>query len=275
MQTKTLKEKLLETTNFLNDLIKSIPNVGIILGTGLNGLAKEINILQSISYSEIPHFPISTVESHSGNLLFGTMSDKNVVAMQGRFHYYEGYSMQDIAFPVRIMRQLGVKTLIISNAAGSLNPLFKKGSLMLIDDYINLLATTPLVGEYDPSFGPRITDMSEPYSQRLISLTEQIALREKIQIHKGVYSAMSGPCLETRAEYRMLKLIGADAIGMSTIPETIVAKQIGMETIGISILTDECYPDNLKSVTLGEMIAIASSAEPKLSKLVTELIKEL
>jgi len=275
MQTKTLKEKLFETADFLNKTIKSVPDVGIILGTGLNGLANEINISQSISYSDIPSFPTSTVESHSGNLLFGTISDKNVVAMQGRFHYYEGYSMQEITFPIRVMKQLGVKTLIISNAAGSLNPLFKKGSLMLIDDYINLLATTPLVGEYDSSFGPRFPDMSEPYSQRLISLVEQIALQEKIQIHKGVYAAMSGPCLETRAEYRMLKLIGADAIGMSTIPETIVAKQIGLETIGISILTDECYPDNLKSVTLEEIIAIASSAEPKLSKLVTELIKKI
>ena len=272
---ETLKEKILITTDFLKNKIQLKPEIGIILGTGLNGLAKEINVLQTISYNDIPHFPVSTVESHLGNLLFGKLSDKNVIAMQGRFHYYEGYTMQEITFPIRVMKQLGVKTLIISNAAGSLNPLFKKGSLMIIDDYINLLGTTPLVGEYDSSFGARFPDMSEPYSQKLISMAEQIALQEKIQIHKGIYAAMMGPCLETRAEYRMLKLIGADAIGMSTIPETIVAKQIGLETIAISILTDECYPDNLKSVTLEEIIEVASSAEPKLSKLVIELIKNI
>ena len=272
---ETLKEKIFATSEFLKNKIQIKPEIGIILGTGLNGLAKEIDISQSIGYNEIPNFPTSTVESHSGNLLFGKLSNKNVFAMQGRFHYYEGYTMQEITFPIRIMKQIGVKTLIISNAAGSLNPLFKKGSLMLIDDYINLLGTTPLVGEYDSSFGARFPDMSEPYSQKLIGMVEQIALREKIQIHKGVYAAMCGPCLETRAEYRMLKQIGADAIGMSTIPETIVAKQVGLETIGISILTDECYPDNLKSVTLEEIIEVATSAEPKLSKLVTELIKEL
>ena len=272
---KVLKEKILSTKEFLKNEIQTLPEIGIILGTGLNGLTKEINISQSVNYKDIPYFPISTVESHSGNLIFGTLSNKNIVAMQGRFHYYEGYSMQEIAFPIRIMKQLGVKVLIISNAAGSLNPLFKKGSLMLIDDYINLLGTTPLVGEYDSSFGPRFPDMSEPYSQKLISIAEKIALRNGIQLNKGIYAAMIGPCLETRAEYRMLKLIGADAIGMSTIPETIVAKQIGLETLGISILTDECYPDNLKPVTLEEIIEIASSTEPNLSKLVLELIKEL
>ena len=272
---ETLKEKIFQTTEFLKNKIQTQPKIGIVLGTGLNGLANDIDISLSIPYNEIPHFPVSTVESHSGKLLFGKLSNKNVIAMQGRFHYYEGYSMQQIAFPIRVMKQLGVETLIISNAAGSLNPLFKKGSLMLLDDYINLLGTTPLVGEYDSSFGARFPEMSEPYSKRLISMIERIALQEKIPISKGVYAAMAGPCLETRAEYRMLKLIGADAIGMSTIPETIVAKQIELETIGISILTDECYPDNLKPVTLDEIIEVASSAEPKLSKLVSELIKEL
>ena len=272
---KSLKEKLIETTNFLKEKIKLTPEIGIVLGTGLNGLTNEIDILQSVSYNETPNFPVSTVESHRGNLLIGTLNNKNVIAMQGRFHYYEGYSMQEIALPIRIMKELGVKILIISNASGSLNPLFRKGSLMLIDDYINLLGTTPLVGEYDASFGNRFPEMSEPYSQRLISIAEEIALEHRIPIHKGVYAAMSGPCLETRAEYRMLKLLGADAIGMSTIPETIVAKQIGLETIGMSILTDECYPDNLKPVTLEEIIEVASITEPKLSKLVSELVKRI
>ena len=272
---KLLKDKLIETTNFLKNKIQLTPEIGIILGTGLNGLTNEIGILQSISYNEIPNFPVSTVESHKGNLLIGTLKNKNILAMQGRFHFYEGYSMQEITFPIRVMKELGVKTLIISNASGSLNPLFKKGSLMLIDDYINLLATTPLVGEYDATFGARFPEMSEPYSQRLITIAEKIALEHKIPIHKGVYAAMSGPCLETRAEYRMLKLIGADAIGMSTIPETIVAKQVGLETIGISILTDECYPDNLQPVTLEEIIEVAAIAEPKLSKLVSELVEKI
>jgi purine-nucleoside phosphorylase len=273
MQITTLKEKIFAANEYLKNKVQLKPTIGIILGTGLNGLANEIDIICSIDYGEIPCFPISTIESHSGKLLFGTLSGKLVVVMQDRFHYYEGYSMAEITFPIRVMKQLGMQTLIISNAAGSLNPLFKKGDLMLIDDYINLLGTTPLVGEYDPSFGSKFPDMSEPYSQRLISIMENIALKEQIQIRKGVYAAMCGPCLETRAEYRMLKLIGADAIGMSTIPETIVAKQIGVETFGISILTDECYPDCLIPVTLEDIIDVSNSAEPKMTMLIKELIK--
>lgn len=261
-----------ETTTFLKSKINQLPTVGIIFGTGLNNLSKDMNIVAEISYSDIPNFPVSTVESHTGKLLFGTLSGKNIVAMQGRFHYYEGYSMQEVTFPIRVMKELGIKTLIISNAAGSLNPMYKKGSIMILDDYINLLGGTPLIGAYHHDMGPRFPDMSQPYSARLIAKTEEIAMKNQIPIKKGVYAAMPGPCLETRAEYRMLKLLGADAIGMSTIPETIVAKQIGLETLGLSILTDECYPDALQSVTLEEIIEIASAAEPKLSIIVKELL---
>jgi purine-nucleoside phosphorylase len=272
---KSILEKLEETTSYLKQNITITPSVGIVLGTGLNGLSNEIETNTEINYCDIPNFSLSTAESHSGKLLFGTLSGKNVVAMKGRFHYYEGFSMQEITFPIRALKAIGIETLIITNAAGSLNPLFKKGSIMIIDDYINLLGTTPLVGEWHPSMGPRTPDMSDPYSKRLISIIENIAMRNSIKIHRGVYSAMTGPCLETRAEYRMLKLIGADAIGMSTIPETIVAKQIGLETLGLSILTDECYPDALSPLTLDEIIAIANSAEPQLSLLVKELLLEI
>lgn len=264
--------KIKETTIYLQNRIKQAPAAGIIFGTGLAGLSKEMNITAEIPYADIPNFPVSTVESHTGKLLFGTLSGKHIVAMQGRFHYYEGYAMEEVTFPVRVMKALGAQVLIISNAAGSLNPMHKKGNIMILDDYINLLGTTPLVGTYHPAMGPRFPDMSQPYSARLIALVEEIAMKSQIPIKKGVYAAMPGPCLETRAEYRMLKLLGADAIGMSTIPETIVAKQIGLETLALSILTDECYPDALVPVTLEEIISIAAAAEPKLSIIVKELL---
>lgn len=272
---------IIEATSFINTALinKGIkdftPNIGIVLGTGLNAMAKEINVKHILDYSDIPHFPISTVESHTGRLILGTIGSKNIVAMQGRFHYYEGYSMQEISFPIRVMKSLGIKTLLISNACGSLNPLFKKGSLMLIDDYINLLGSNPLISKHCNEFGVRFPDMSEPYSQRLIKMVEEIALKNGIKINKGVYAAMPGPCLETRAEYRFLRTIGADAIGMSTIPETIVAKQLELEVAGISILTDECYPECLKPVTLEEIIEVANSAEPHLTKIFKELISAL
>ena len=272
---------IIEAKSFINDALISkgikdfSPSIGIVLGTGLNAMAKEINVKHILDYTDIPHFPVSTVESHTGRLILGTIENKNVVAMQGRFHYYEGYSMQEISFPIRVMKLLGVKTLLISNACGSLNPLFKKGSLMLIDDYINLLGSNPLIGKHCDDFGVRFPDMSEPYSQKLIKMVEEIALKNEIKIHKGIYAAMPGPCLETRAEYRFLRTIGADAIGMSTVPETIVAKQLGLEVVGISILTDECYPECLVSLTLEEIIEVANSAEPYLTKIFKELINRL
>jgi purine-nucleoside phosphorylase len=272
---KTIKEQLNETVPFIKSQISTSPTIGIVLGTGLNALGQAIETNVAIEYADIPNFSISTVETHTGRLLFGTFAEKNVVAMQGRFHYYEGYSMQEVTFPIRVMKELGVKILIISNAAGTLNPFFKKGSLMVIDDYINLMGTTPLVGEYDKSYGHRFQEMSEPYSQRLISRIEDIATNNNIHIYKGVYAAMTGPCLETRAEYHFLRNIGADAIGMSTIPETIVAKQVGLETLAISILTDECFSDVLAPVTFQEIVDVASNAEPKLTKIVTELILNL
>jgi purine-nucleoside phosphorylase len=252
-----------------------VPQVGIILGTGLGGMVKEIEIECEIPYQEIPHFPLSTVESHSGLLIFGHVGGKPIVAMQGRMHYYEGYSMQEITFPVRVMKYLGINTLLVSNACGSLNPYIRKGEIMLIDDHINLLGDNPLIGRNDPEIGPRFPDMSEPYSHRLIALAEQCALDLKIKVNKGVFSAMTGPSLETRAEYRFLRFAGADVIGMSTIPENIVARHMGLEVLGISIITDECYPDSLRAVSLDEILAAANKAEPNLTALFKELITRM
>ena len=274
-----------ENRNLMNDIkdtiavIKQhttiIPEVGIILGTGLGKLAEEIKPIAIIDYTDLPHFPVSTVESHKGKLIIGELSGKNVIVMQGRFHYYEGYTMQEIVYPVRVMKMLGVQTLVVSNACGSVNPYIPKESLMIIDDHINLFGNNPLIGKNYDELGPRFPDMSEPYSRRLINLAEQTALELGIKTYKGVYAAMSGPSLETRAEYRMLRTIGADVIGMSTIPECIAAKHCGMEVFGISIITDECYPDALKPVELSEILHAAAVAEPNMTKLVKELLNKI
>ena len=274
-----------ENRNLMNDIkdtiavIKQhtsiIPEVGIILGTGLGKLAEEIKPIAIIDYTDLPHFPLSTVESHKGKLIIGELSGKKVIVMQGRFHYYEGYTMQEIVYPVRVMKMLGVQTLVVSNACGSVNPYIPKESLMIIDDHINLFGDNPLIGKNYDELGPRFPDMSEPYSKRLINLAEQTALELGIKTYKGVYAAMSGPSLETRAEYRMLRAIGADVIGMSTIPECIAAKHCGMEVFGISIITDECYPDALKPVELSEILHAAAVAEPNMTKLVKELLKTI
>jgi purine-nucleoside phosphorylase len=269
------RKQIAEAAAYLKDNINTSVPIGIILGTGLGGLVKEIKVLKEISYASIPHFPKSTVESHAGRLLFGILEGKHVLAMQGRFHYYEGYSMIEITFPIRVMYEMGVRTLLISNAAGGMNPYFCKGELMLIDDHINLLGTNPLIGPNLDEYGPRFPDMSEPYSQRLIELAEKIALDNKIRLHKGVYLAVPGPNLETRAEYRFLRKIGADLVGMSTIPEDIVAVHMGIEVLGISVITDECFPDALKPVNLPEIIATANAAEPKLTLLMKEVVKQL
>ena len=249
--------------------------IGIILGTGLGGLVNEIEVKHEISYDAIPHFPISTVESHHGKLIFGKVNGKNVVAMQGRFHFYEGYTMQQITYPVRVMKFLGVKTLLVSNACGGMNPLFRRGDVMIMVDHINMLGDNPLIGKNEDELGPRFPDMSEPYNLELIELAENIALENKIKVQKGVYVAVPGPNLETKAEYRFLRAIGADVVGMSTIPENIVANHMGMKVLGISIVTDECFPDALKPVNVEEIIATAMRAEPKMTLIMIELIKRL
>lgn len=273
-----LRTQINEAVDFIRTKTKLRPEVGIILGTGLGGLAKEIRKETVIDYEEIPNFPVSTVESHHGKLIFGRLGGKKVVAMQGRFHYYEGYTVQQITFPVRVMGAkggLGVKTLLISNAAGGLNPFFRRGDLMIIADHINLLGDNPLIGPNDEELGLRFPDMSQAYNRELIALAEEVALDEKIRVQKGVYVAMTGPNLETAAEYRFLRIIGADAVGMSTIPETIVANHMGMKVFGVSIITDECFPDALEPTNVEEIIAIANKAEPKLTKLMKEVVRRL
>ena len=251
------------------------PGIGIILGTGLGGLVREIHQDLVVDYGDIPHFPISTVESHHGKLIFGTLAKKQVVAMQGRFHYYEGYTLQQVTFPVRVMKFLGVHTLLISNAAGGMNPQFSRGSLMIITDHINLLGDNPLIGPNDETLGPRFPDMSEPYSRRLIALAEQVALDARIRVEKGVFVAVPGPNLETRAEYRFLRLIGADAVGMSSVPENIVANHMGIQVFGISIITDECFPDSLQPANVEEIIAVATKTEPKLTAVMKGVVENL
>jgi purine-nucleoside phosphorylase len=254
---------------------KAEPNVGIILGTGLGGLVKEIEKETEISYGDIPHFPVSTVESHEGKLIFGTLAGKQVVAMQGRFHMYEGYTMKQITFPVRVMKFLGVTTLLVSNACGGMNPLFAKGDIMIMTDHINLLGDNPLIGPNDDSLGPRFPDMSEPYSAELIALAEEVALGKKIPVQKGVYVAVSGPNLETKSEYRFLRMIGADVVGMSTIPENIVANHMGMKVLGMSVITDECFPDALEPANVADIIATANRAEPKLTAIMKHVVERL
>lgn len=268
-------EKIRETRDFIRSKTNFEPRIGIILGTGLGGLVKEIAAESVIPYDEIPHFPVSTVESHVGRLIFGTLGGKSVVAMQGRFHYYEGYSMQQISFPVRVMKALGVHTLLVSNACGGMNPLFKPADIMLITDHINLFGDNPLIGVNDEALGPRFPDMSEPYSNELIELAEQIALEENIQVRKGVYVAVSGPNLETRAEYRFLRAIGADVVGMSTVPEVIVAVHASMRVLGVSVVTDACLPDALKPVNIKEILKAAAAAEPKLTLLLRRVVERI
>lgn len=267
--------KIKETTAFLQSQGIDAPEVGIVLGTGLGGLVKEIQVINAIDYDKIPHFPVSTVESHHGKLIYGTVKGKKVLAMQGRFHYYEGYDMQQITFPIRVMKQIGVKTLLISNAAGAVNLAYKKSTLMLINDHINLFPSNPLIGKNYEEFGPRFPDMSEPYSKKLNNLLKTIAKEKGILLHEGVYVPVTGPNLETRAEYRMIKKLGGDAAGMSTVPEVIVANHMGLPCCAISVLTDECDPDHLAPVSLAEILAAAAIAEPQLTLLYTELIGKL
>lgn len=251
------------------------PQVGIVLGTGLGALAGRIEVEAAIAYEQIPHFPLSTVESHSGRLLFGTLGGKRVVAMQGRFHRYEGYTLQQVTFPVRVMRALGAHTLIVSNACGGMNPLWAPGDLMLIADHVNLLGENPLTGPNEDVLGPRFPDMSQAYDPRLAHLARETALELRIPLRSGVYAAVAGPNLETRAEYRMLRAIGADVVGMSTVPEVIVARHGGMRVMGVSIITDACLPDALQEADIATIIATANRAEPNLTRLVEGVIQRM
>lgn len=264
-----------ETLAFLNTKINTNPDYLIILGTGLGRLADEINVDVSVPYSDIPYFPVSTVESHAGRLLFGTLSGKNVMAMQGRFHYYEGYSMQQIVFPVRVARSLGTHTMLVSNACGGMNPLYRRGDIMCITDHINLLGDNPLMGPNDDDLGVRFPDMSEPYSSGLIALAERVALENNIKMHQGVYISVPGPMLETRAEYRYLRNIGGDVVGMSTIPEVIAAVHMKMSVLGISVITDECFPDALEPVNMADILEAADMAEPKMTRVMSGVLEKL
>ncbi len=270
-----LRKQIDETVKFLRTKTSAEPKIGIILGTGLGALADDIDIEVEIPYEDIPHFPISTVVFHAGKLIFGQLSGKSVVAMQGRFHYYEGYSMKQITFPVRVMKFLGVEKLLISNACGGINADFKPGSIMLMEDHINLLGDNPLIGENDDSLGPRFPDMSEPYSRELIKLAEESAAELGLEVKKGVYAAMTGPSLETAAEYKFLRIIGADVVGMSTIPEDIVAVHMGMKVLGLSVITDACVPEELKPANVPEIIRIAKETEPKLTALIKKVVEKL
>ncbi len=251
------------------------PRVGIICGTGMGDLANKVENATIISYDNIPHFPISTVESHHGNLMLGTLSGQPVFVMQGRFHYYEGYTMKEITFPERVMKAMGCEAMIVMNATGSMNPFIKKGSLVLLQDQINMMGDNPLIGPNEDELGPRFPDMSEPFNRKLISLTEDVALQAAIPTFRGVCVAVTGPCLETAAEYRAFRRMGADVVTMSTIPEVIVANHAGMKVLGISTVTDDCYPDSLKPANIEEIIEAAQAAEPKLNTLVQGVLARL
>lgn len=268
---KDIKESIKSIREFTH--IK--PNIAIILGTGLGRLAEDIDESVIIPYEKIKNFPISTVHGHSGNLVMGKLEGKWIVAMQGRFHYYEGYTMQEITFPVRVMKELGTNVIIISNAAGGMNRSFQRGDLMLIYDHINLMGDNPLIGPNDEKIGPRFPDMSEAYDKKLISLTEKIALEEGIKLHKGVYAGLTGPMLETPAEYRMLIKIGADAVGMSTIPEVIVANHMGMRVLGISCITDLAIDGVVEKVHFQEILNAAAQSEPLMTQIVKKVIKNI
>jgi len=272
---ENLRKKINETCSFIRNNIKNKPKIAVVLGSGLSAFGKKIKSAKSLDYSDIPHFPVSTVEGHNGELIFGKVNTRDVVVMGGRFHLYEGYSVYDVAYPIRIMRTLGAEYLIISNAAGGMNPSFDKGDLMLIDDHINLMGVNPLIGPNDDKLGDRFPDMCEPYDKKILSLAMDLALELKIRVHKGVYVGLTGPNLETRAEYRFLRTIGADCVGMSTVPEVIAAIHCGLRVLGISCVTDLCLPDALKPVNFKEILSTAAKAEPKLAQLIYKLIPRL
>ncbi|APW61228.1 purine-nucleoside phosphorylase [Paludisphaera borealis] len=266
-------EQVQQATRTVRSAWRGSPKIGLVLGTGLGALAGEIESAVAIPYPEIPHFPRATVESHKGQLVCGELAGGSVVAMEGRFHLYEGYTPAQVTFPIRVMKELGCELLIVSNACGGLNPQFAKGDLMVIEDHINLLGANPLIGPNDDRLGPRFPDMIEPYDRALQDLALRVALEANIVAHRGVYVAVTGPNLETRAEYRFLRGIGADVVGMSTIPEVVTAVHAGIKVLGFSIVTDMCLPDALKPVRIEEIIAVANQAEAKLRTIVRGVLE--
>lgn len=270
-----LTDRIADALAAIRARTRAEPRVGIVLGTGLGGLAGRIEDVTAIPYQDIPHFPLSTVESHAGRLLVGKLGGRDVVAMQGRFHRYEGYSLQQVTFPIRVMRAMGVDTLIITAACGGMHPLWEAGDLVLLSDHINLLGDNPLIGANDESLGPRFPDMSEPYDRELRTLARDAAAALGLTLREGVYVAVPGPNLETRAEYRMLRTLGADVVGMSTVPEVIVANQGGMRVLAIAIITDVCLPDALEPADISRIIAVAEGAEPGLTTLCSRVVERL
>lgn len=270
-----LLEQMKEAVDYINSKTQVKPTVGIILGTGLGGLVKEIEIIDEIPYQDIPHFPVSTVESHSGKLIFGKLGGKSVIAMQGRFHYYEGYTMQQVTFPVRVMKLLGIERLFVSNASGGVNPDFVVGEIMILNDHINLFPAHPLIGKNIDELGPRFPDMSDPYDVTMIAKAQQIAAQNNIKVSVGIYAALTGPTLETPAEYGYVRSIGADAVGMSTIPEVIVARHMDIPCFAISIITDLGVPGKIQKVSVADVIEVANRQEPKMTLIMRELIGQL
>ncbi|MGB5990462.1 MAG: purine-nucleoside phosphorylase [Marinifilaceae bacterium] len=265
-------QKIKECTSYIKDNLSIETNTAIILGTGLGKLAEEIIIEKSLSYKDIPHFPLSTVEGHSGRLIYGTLGDKKVIAMQGRFHYYEGYNMQEVTFPIRVLKNLGIERLFVSNAAGAMNPAFNVGDIMIITDHINLFPEHPLVGKNYNELGPRFPDMSETYNKALIEKAKKIAKEKNIKLQEGVYVGVSGPTYETPAEYKYFRIIGGDCVGMSTVPEIIVAKHMSMTCFGISVITDSGAPGKLKEITHQEVQRVGELAQPKMAEIFKTLL---
>ncbi len=275
MTVTDLYDRVQEAAAVVRQRSSLVPEAAIILGTGLGGLVKEIQAETTIPYEQIPGFPLSTVESHAGRLILGKLNGKRVVAMQGRFHRYEGYTLQQVTFPLRVMYALGARTLVVTNVSGGMHPLWAPGDIMLIADHINLLGDNPLIGRNDDRLGPRFPDMSDPYTPALRARARAQALEMGINLREGVYVAVTGPCLETRAEYRMLRAMGADVVGMSTVPEVIVAVHQGMKVLGLSIITDQCLPDALEPASLEQILAVAGRAEPHLTRLVAALVPKI
>ncbi len=268
-------ERINEAVEYLGKHTNVQPELGIILGTGLGGLVNEINIIDTISYEDIPNFPVSTVESHSGKLIFGELGGKHVVAMQGRFHFYEGYSLQEVTFPVRVMKLLGIKRLVVSNASGGVNPDFEVGEIMILNDHINLFPGNPLIGKNIDDLGPRFPDMSDAYDVDMIAIAEKVAEENNIRVAKGIYAGLTGPTLETPAEYKMINILGADAVGMSTVPEIIVARHMEIPCFAVSIITDLGVEGKIKKVSVQDVIEVANRQEPKMTKIIKELIARI
>lgn len=272
---ETFRKKRDEALNYIQQKTDLRPEYMLILGTGLGKLVDQMDVKDTIPYDEIPHFPTATVETHTGRLLFGELGGKTVVAMQGRFHYYEGYTLQHIVFPIRVLNANGASHLLVSNACGGMNPNYSRGDIMCIVDQINMLGDNPLIGPNDDQLGVRFPDMSEPYTKEMIETAREVALENNVRMHEGVFVAVTGPNLETRAEYRFLRTIGADVVGMSTVPEVIAAQHLGMKVLGISVITDECFPEALEPVSLEDVVEAAGIAEPKMTTVMSGVLRRL